>query len=199
MNEIKSARDIAQQKIDSVGEVSQADRLRWKYLPQGEKLGVKYLKEGGSLSAELAKFPPEAQPYVKKGVEYVLSSNIVLPASDAAREKNKKAADGMMAIKKDKSAAAKYLNQLRQVLDHYSEQGARQREATKKALKDQYQSRVKQAMDRQLGGGTEMEGMKINVENMPQFQDEWRRTAAQLDEQYLKLMEEFKKELSGID
>jgi hypothetical protein len=54
-------------------------------------------------------------------------------------------------------------------------------------------------MDKQLGGAAGLEGVKFNVESLPQFQDEWRRVSAQMDQQYLKLLDEFKKELAKIN
>lgn len=50
-------------------------------------------------------------------------------------------------------------------------------------------------MDKQMGGST---GMKINVESLPQFQEEWQRVSVQMDQQYLKLLSEFKRELAKI-
>ena len=199
MDEIKSARDIAQEKIDRVGEVTEADRLRWKYSPEGEKLAVKYLKEGHDLAAELAQYPPAALPHVKKGLESVLAAAIVLPKNEAAQAKNKRAMDGLLAFKKDKSAAGKLINQMRQVLDHYNDQGAKQRQMTREALKSQYEVKLKQAMDKQLGAASGLESMKISVESLPQFQEEWRRVSAQMEQQYLKLLDEFKKELAKIN
>ena len=40
--------------------------------------------------------------------------------------------------------------------------------------------------------------VKIEVESQPQFQEEWRRLQAQLDSQYLKLLDEYKQELLSI-
>ena len=45
MVEIKSTREIALEKIASLGEATQEEQLRWKYIPEGEKLAVKYLDE----------------------------------------------------------------------------------------------------------------------------------------------------------
>jgi len=44
MDEIKSAREIATEKVDKLGEVTDEERLRWKYTPEGEKLAARYLK-----------------------------------------------------------------------------------------------------------------------------------------------------------
>jgi hypothetical protein len=39
---------------------------------------------------------------------------------------------------------------------------------------------------------------RVNVERQPEFQAEWRKLSARLDEQYGKYLDEFKKELSAI-
>ncbi len=51
------------------------------------------------------------------------------------------------------------------------------------------------AVQQQLGS---LVRIKIDVEKQPQFQEEWRRMQTQLDSQYLKLLSEYKQELSGI-
>lgn len=199
MDEIKNARDIAQERIDRVGEVTEEDKLRWKYLPEGEKLAGVYLKDGRDLNSELARFPANALPYIKKRLEGVLAAAIVLPRIEGVQARNKRAIDGLLALKKDKSAAQRMVGQMRQVLDHYTDQGEKQRKTAREQLKDQYEDKVKQAMDKQLGAAAGMESMKISVESLPQFQEEWRRVTAQLDQQYLKLLDQFKKELAKIN
>ncbi len=33
--EIKSAREIAMEKVEKLGEVTEEERLKWKYVPEG--------------------------------------------------------------------------------------------------------------------------------------------------------------------
>jgi hypothetical protein len=198
MDEIKSAKEIAREKIEQVGEVSEEDKLRWKYRPEGEKLAAKYLKDGHDLAAEMAGYPANSLPYIKKGLEGVLSAAIVLPKLEGMQARNKRAIDGLVALKKDRGAAGKLAGQMRQVLEHYTDQGEKQRKATREALKEQYEAKVHQAMDKQLGASAGLESMKINVETLPQFQEEWRRVSAQMDQQYLGLLDQFKKEMAKI-
>ena len=61
--------------------------------------------------------------------------------------------------------------------------------------KAQFTIKLQQAVQQQMGTNARM---NIDVERHPQFQEEWRRTAVQMDEQYLKLLEEFKLELHKI-
>ena len=38
MSDIKSAHEIAMEKVEKLGEVTDEERLKWKYVPEGEKL-----------------------------------------------------------------------------------------------------------------------------------------------------------------
>ncbi len=54
---------------------------------------------------------------------------------------------------------------------------------------------MQQAVQQQLDS---LMRFRIDVEKQPQFQEEWRKMQTQLDSQYLKLLDEYKRELSGI-
>ena len=42
MGEIKSAAEIAREKIEKLGEATDEERLTWKYGPEGDKLAARY-------------------------------------------------------------------------------------------------------------------------------------------------------------
>lgn len=195
MAEIKSAREIAQEKTSGLGEVTEDERLRWKYIPEGEKLAVKYLNEGLDLAVELSRYQEEARKYVIKGAETVLLVNINLPKNDVVKSRNKRAMDGMMKFKSDKVSLMQVYDNIRHVFNLYTEQGEQQRKQAYESLKAEVSSKLRQTVEQQLGLVAELE---ISVENLPQFQDEWRRTLAQLDSRYAKLLDECKQELKGI-
>ena len=62
-------------------------------------------------------------------------------------------------------------------------------------LMAEFAAKVQQALQQQLGLAV---GVRIDIERQPQFQEEWRRVQAQLDSQYLKLLDEYKQELLAI-
>jgi hypothetical protein len=198
MEEIPSAQEIAQARIAAVGEATEADKLRWKYHPEGESLAVKYLKDGADFASEANRLPDKAQPFFRSGAESVLLANLVLPKNDIIQARNKKAMEGELALKKDKTAATKILNQVKQIFGHYTDQGAKQREDAFEALKEQYERKLKKALEKQLGVKNSREDLGISVESLPEFQEEWRVVSAQLDAQYLKLLGEFKRELMRV-
>jgi hypothetical protein len=194
-NHIKSAREIAMEKVAEMGEVTEEERLSWKYVPEGEKLAAAYLKKDVNLAAELGKYDEKAASYIKEGASSILLRNIDLPTSEPVRKKNKKAMEGIKALKKDKVAVENVFSKIRNIFNHYAEQGEPQRRRAYEQLKAEFSARVQEAVKKQLGT---VVGLNIDIENQPQFQEEWRRVRLQFDSQYLTLLNEYKQELAAI-
>ena len=195
MDEIKSAREIAAEKVAKLGEATEEERLEWKYLPEGEKLANRYISEGTNLVLELGKYDEGVRKYVTMGVANVLVRSIGLPDSDLAKRNNKRAMDGLKLVKSNQIALENAYSQMRRIFDHYLGQGAEQRRQAYQALKAEFEAQVGQALQQQLGV---LGKFRIDVEKQPQFQAEWRRRQIQLDTQYLKLLDELKQELAAI-
>jgi hypothetical protein len=194
-NHIKSAREIAMEKVAEMGEVTEEERLSWKYLPEGERLAASYLKKDVNLAAELAKYDAKAVAYVRQGASAILLRNIDLPSTELARKNNKKAMEGIKAIKQDKVAVENVFSKIRNIFSHYAEQGEPQRRQAYEQLKAEFSAKVQEAVKKQLGTAA---GLNIDIENQPQFQEEWRRVRQQFDAQYLSLLNEYKQELAAI-
>lgn len=195
MGEIKSAAEIAREKIEKLGAVTEEERRKWKYVPEGEKLAARYIKEGCNLPAELEKYGAETRQYVVKGASDILIRNIGLPTNDIARMNNKKAMEGLKTVKNDKVAVENIFSRIRHVLDHYLEQGEQQRKQAYESLKAEFGARIQQALQQQTGINT---NMNIDVTRQPQFQEEWKKLQAQMDAQYLNVLNECKRELAAI-
>ena len=194
---IKSAREIAMEKVAKMDEATEEERLGWKYVPEGEKLAAKYMKQSINLAAELEKFEAKVVGYVKQGTSDILLRNIELPVNDVARKKTKKAMEGIKAFKKDKVAVENVFSKISNIFDHYAEQGEPQRRQAYEQLKTEFTAKVQEAVKQQMG--TAAANVKIDIENQPQFQEEWRRIKSQLDSQYINLLNEYKQELVEID
>jgi hypothetical protein len=194
-NHIKSAREIAMEKVAKLGEVTEEERLRWKYVPEGEKLAARYLKQNTKLATEIANYDEKVVSYIKEGASEILIRNINLPQSESIRKNNKKAMDGLKVLKKDKIGVENIFSRIRNIFTHYTEQGEQQRRQAYEQLKAEFTAKVQQAMQQQLGTTV---GLNIDIERQPQFQEEWRKLLARLDSQYIKLLNEYKQELSAI-
>jgi uncharacterized protein YicC (UPF0701 family) len=195
MGDIKSAREIAREKVEKLGEATDEERLKWKYVPEGAKLAARYLKQNLNLVAELANYEEKVLKYIKEGASEILIRNINLPQNDLARKNNKRAMEGLKTLKKDKVGVENIYSKMRSIFNHYTEQGEQQRKRAYAQLKATFEAKFQQAVQQQLG--TTM-GIKIDVERQPQFQEEWRKLLTHLDSQYLMLLNEYKQELSAI-
>jgi len=193
--EIKSALEIAMEKVAKLGEVTEEERLRWKHVPEGEKLAARYLKQNLNLLSEMGKFEEKTKKYVIEGAQDVMIRNIDLPRNDFSRKKNKRVMEGIKLLKNDKVSVENVFSKLRRIFDHYMEQGEQQRKQAYESLKVDVEARIQQAVKQQMGP---MANMKIDVESQPQFQEEWRRMLAQLDMQYMSILNEYKQELAAI-
>jgi len=193
--EIKSALEIAMEKAEKLGEVTEEERLKWKYVPEGEKLAARYLKQDLNLVVELSRYEENAKKHVIEGAKDILIRNINLPRNNLARKNNKRALDGLKILKSDKVGVENVYSRIRRIFDHYIEQGEQQKKQAYESLKTEFETRMQQAVKQQLGS---FAGIKIDVERQPQFQEEWRKLQAQLDLQYIKLLDEYKQELSAI-
>ncbi len=195
MGDIKSAAEIAMEKVEKLEEATAEERLKWKYVPEGEKLAASYLKQDCDLVVELGKYDEKAKKYMMEGAAEILIRNINLPEDDLAKRNNRRAMDGLKAVKTDKVGVENVYSKIRRIFNHYMEQGKQQKKQAYERLKIEFEAKVQQAIQQQLGS---LGGVKIDVERQPQFREEWRKLLAQLDSQYLKLLDEYKQELLNI-
>ena len=196
MADMKSALEIAMEKVEKLGKATDEERLKWKYVPEGEKLAARYIKEDCNLAVELSQYEENVRRYISEGAENILIRNINLPKDDLAKTNNKKAMDGLKSLESDKVGVENVYSKIRRIFNHYMEQGEQQRKQAYESLKAEFEAKIQQAVQQQLGLPMRV---KIDVERQPQFQEEWRKVQTQLDSQYLKLLDEYKQELSGID
>ena len=195
MSDIKSALEIAMEKVEKLDKATDEERLKWKYVPEGEKLAARYLKQGCNLVAELGQYQENVRKYIIEGAEDILIRNINLPKDDLAKRKNKQVMDGLKTLKSDKVSAENVYSKLRRIFEHYKEQGEQQKKQAYESLKAEFEARIQEAVQQQFGS---LAGIRVDVERQPQFQEEWRNIQAQLDSQYVMLLDEYKRELSAI-
>jgi exonuclease III len=196
MADIKSAYEIAMEKINKIESATTEEKMQWKFIPKGEELAGKYLKDDINLAAELAKYSDQEKKYVVQGITAILARNIDLPKNDAVKKNNKKAMDGLSAIKKDKKVLENVFSKIRYIFNHYSEQGEAQKKEAYEQVKEQFMMKLQQAMQQQ---GTAARMNPAEVERLPQFQEEWRKMLTRLDSQYIQHLSEYKHELLALN
>ncbi|MFC2055957.1 hypothetical protein ACFLTO_00065 [Chloroflexota bacterium] len=196
MSDIKSAREIAMEKVEKLGEATEEERLKWKYVPQGEELAARYLKKNLNLVVELSQYEENVRKYIIEGAAGILIRNISLPKNDFAKKNNRKIMDGVKLLKSDKVGVENIYSRIRYLFNHYDEEGEQQRKQAYQTLKTELEGKIQQAAQQQLGS---LMGVKMDVEKQPQFQQEWRKIQAQLGSQYLTHLNEYRRELSDIE
>jgi hypothetical protein len=142
------------------------------------------------------KYDGEARKIIIANVNDILLRNISLPQSEAGRRTNKKSMDGLKALKNDKVAVENVFSKMRHVLDHYNQEGAKQKKQAYESLKAEFEEKVQQAIRQKTGVNARV---NIDVEKQPQFLEEWQMLQAQMEAQYLKLLDEYKQELAAIN
>ena len=195
MGDIKSALEIAMEKIEKLGKATDEERLKWKYVPEGERLAARYLKQDCNLVTEMSQYEETARKYVVEGAGDIIIRNINLPKDDLAKRNNKQAMDGLKNLKSNKVATENVYSKMRRIFNHYTEQGEQQRRQAYESLKVEFEDKMQQAVQQQLGS---LMRVRIDVEKQPQFREEWSKLQIQLDSQYFKLLDEYKQELSDI-
>jgi hypothetical protein len=196
MADVKSAYEIAMEKIKEIEPATTEERMKWKFVPKGEELAGKYMKDDANLVTELSKYNEQEKQYVLQGVSAILIRNIDLPKNDAMKKSNRKAMDGIKLIKKDKTAVENIFSKIRYIFNHYAEQGDKQKKEAYEQAKAQFAEKLQQVVQQQMGTNSRMD---VNVEQHPQFQEEWRKTLLRLDAQYTQHLTEYKHALLAIN
>jgi putative protein kinase ArgK-like GTPase of G3E family len=196
MADIKSAYEIAMEKINKIESATTEEKMQWKFVPKGEELAGKYMKDDINLTAELSKYNDEERKYVVQGISAILTRNIDLPKNDAVKKTNRKAMDGIKLIKKDKTGVENVFSKIRYIFNHYTEQGEAQKKEAYEQVKEQFTMKLQQALQQQTGSAARMNN--IDVERQPQFQEEWRKMLIRLDSQYIQHLNEYKHDLLAL-
>lgn len=197
MADIKSAWEIAQKKIEKLGEPTPEERIAWRYVPEGEKLAARFLLKNINLSSQLSQYKDEAnRRSVVRGMLGVLIRNINLPRDDPARKNNRRIMETVKEFKTDKVAVENVYSKMRRLFNHYTGPGEEQRKQAYEALKEEFTARFRQALQQQIGLGNVFQ---IDVEKRPEFHAEWRKVNSRLEGQYTGHLSEYKEELIQVD
>jgi len=194
-DEIKSAYQIAVEKLAAIEEPTEAERLTWKYVPEGEKLAARYLKGDADLKQAVAAYDDAARAYVARGVAGILLPGIRLPHTEADAATVNRAVEGIRLIVTDTATIEELLGRLQQVFDHFTSTGATQIQQAHEQLKQQMTARVQQAMAQQGGGNA---NLNIDIEAQPEFQAEWRKVQSQFEGQYNQMIEEIRAQIKAL-
>ena len=186
MAEIKSALELALEKAEQYGRASREEMELAQYQEQGCRLAVQFLKGEGDLEADLKSLPPQTQPAARLAIKEVFLRNLGLPRENAVDLHQDRPLKGLLLVADNPKSMARLQTELEQILQqflHFRANALQQLKARFAAGVGQMQ----QAMEAKY-----RQPMNLDVERLPQFQEEWLRFKGQLQEQFEPVMENLK-------
>jgi len=193
MGEIKSAWEIAQEKIKNIT-VDKAALEEQENVTDGKKLASRYLEdpERTSLPDELKGLSGAKKTQTMRGALETLLGNLVLPMTDSARERNGRVRQALLVLAPGSKELAHILGQVDQFFVQYAEE----RDRLEETLEAQYAPRLKQKADalaKQMGGRVDLKPMQD-----PEFVALLKKNLALFDERYGDAVREVKKEIERL-
>ena len=189
---IKSAFELAMEKVAKLEEPSDDQRKEWEGMPVGRKLAANFLKGDGDLAAGLAECKDAIRAYALRGAVEVLIGNLQLPKHEVAETANNRAIVGIKQVFGENPKAKEIVERVVYVAEQYKTHGAEQQQQAFEQLKQQFTAQVQQMMRQQPGAAA---NQPINVETMPEFQQEWMRTKLRLEQRFESHLDGYRKEL----
>lgn len=193
MDRIKSAYEVALERLKQRKEVPQAEMDRLEYEPVGKNIAAVFLREKDyDLLAEIEKYPGQYQGYIYEGIQKTLFSNILPPTDQGILESNMRSLQGILLIKKDKDAVEEILSLLEKLFRYY-EQAFNQTYA-------QFKQRFAEKLEPSIRSVEKRTGQKFKIdpEKQPGFREEWNKVLGQLNVQYEQVLDEQKEKLRNI-
>jgi hypothetical protein len=184
--EIKSALELALEKAEQYGKASREEMAESQHKEQGRMVAVRFLKGEGDLAAELGALPASAQPAARAAIKEVFLRNINLPRNGETDERLNRALEGLLLVANDKKAMTRVKAELDQLLQNFLQV----RNSAYQQLKARFGASVgnmQRALEAQY-----RQRVRLEVEQIPQFQEEWRRFQSSLFDQFEPLLENVK-------
>jgi hypothetical protein len=188
--EIKSALELALEKAEQYGRASKEDLQEDKVKEQGRQWAVQYLKEEDlDLEKELAALPPEVQPSARLAMKEIFLRNITLPREETVDARQQRALEGIMVTATDKKA----MSRLKQEVEQFWQQFLTARNTAYQQLKTSFSQTLgnyARALEAQL-----KTKVRLEVDNLPEFQQEWRKFEGNLLSQFEPMLEDRKQKM----
>jgi hypothetical protein len=193
MDEIKSAWEIAQEKIKDLT-VDKDSFEEQSNVIIGKKTISRFLDnpENVSPADELAGLTGKKKAQVKRGMLDTLLANLTLPLSESAKTRNERVFQGLSALAPGVKPLQQILTQIGQFFAGF--EGERDR--IEEALEAQYAPRLKQkaeALAKQLGQRVELRAMQD-----PEFVALLKKNLAAFDDRYAQAILEAKGEIERL-
>jgi len=182
--------ELALEKAEQYGRASKEDLLQDKYKEQARQKAVQFLNvEEIDLEQEVAALPREAQPVARVAMKEVFLRNITLPKDEIADVRLERALEGLIAAAADKKAMGRLIKEIDQIMQQF----LMARNSAFQQLKNSFGQTLgnyTRALEAQL-----KTKVRLEVEQLPEFQQEWRKFEGNLTSQFEPLLEDRKRQM----
>ncbi|MFZ5449859.1 MAG: hypothetical protein ACOZFS_14610 [Thermodesulfobacteriota bacterium] len=192
MAEIKSALELALEKAEQYGRASAEEMAVTQYQEQGRHLAVQYLKGEGDLEADLKNLPSQGQAAAKGAIKEIFLRNIGLPRENSVDPRQDRAVEGLLLVADNKKSMARLQTEMEQILQQFLQI----RSNALQQLKARFAAgvgQVQRAIEAQY-----RQKVNLDVEHLPQFQEEWRRFLGQLNDQFEPMLAGLKEKMRQV-
>ncbi len=190
---IKSAYERALERVEKIN-ISGEKLKELQYLPEGAKLAAAFLKEDKfDLPKAIAGFADDARKYVYRGAQEALLNNIVLPRTPMNKRDAKRAMEGLVSLKKDKSKLTQAIGKIDSLIAYYE----RTRQQAYDTMKKEFEGALRQAMQQQQLG-MRQQNTRVDAEMQAEFQMRWREASARMDMEFEANLSALKKDVERI-
>ncbi len=193
LDRIKSAYEMAMERFKQRKEVPQSEIERMEMIPQGQAMAARYLREKEfDIIAEVERHAVDVRKFIIEGLQETFLNNIQMPGDKDTLEANKKSMEGLLLIKKNKSALKEVFGQLEHLFQYY--------ERTMEQAFGQFKERYAAKMSASLKKLEQRTGQKIKAdpEKQPGFREEWMRAVSGINNQYEQLLREQKEKIRAL-
>ncbi|NNK13013.1 MAG: hypothetical protein HKP52_02145 [Desulfofustis sp.] len=191
MAEIRSTMDMVMERAARMAAEAEEASTDETSANEGMRLAAAYLNsDGTNLLEQLKSKAPEEQMAVRGGMAQTLLRNIVLPRDEQISEQSLRSLKGLQELSGNSSDIATLCSELKQILEQYGQH----REQVKQQFDESILNQLKMQLQQQ--GLAVDDEMALNPTMHPQYQEEWARSSAELNNQYNDALDQ-RKELIG--
>ena len=158
---------------------------------EGMRMAAAFLNgEGENLLEQLKSKAPEEQMIIRGGMARTMLRNILLPRDQEISEQTLLSLNGLQELSGNSTDIATICSELKQILEQYGQH----REQVKQQFDESILNQLKMQLQQQ--GLAVDDEMALNPTMHPQYQEEWSKTSAELNNQYNDALDQ-RKELIG--
>lgn len=193
MAEIRSSLEIALERASRLGSIDKEEVERERLRDEGKRIAASFLANAdGKLIDAFKGYSPQAIALVMDGAMEILSRNISLPRDKMQWKDIDRAMEGVLQLKG--SLAKGLLEYIKEHLQAYDETKSQYLQQ----VKAQFQAKLsgmQHAVAKQYGMGM---AANLDVEMLPEFQNEWSKISAEIDEHFRQQLNQAKEQLKMI-